>query len=58
MRNAQKLLKETDLTIGEIGERVGYTTPRGFFLAFQKYSGSTPGEYRKNKTEKEGGEEI
>lgn len=48
MRNAKKMLRETKLSAGEIGERIGYTTKRGFFSAFLKYEGCTPGEYRKN----------
>lgn len=48
VRNAKKLLKETNLSVNEIGELVGYNTARGFFSAFQKYVGTTPGEYRKN----------
>ena len=47
IRNAKKLLTETDLSVGEVGERVGYTTPRGFFSAFRKFEGCAPGEYRK-----------
>jgi AraC-like DNA-binding protein len=47
IRNAKKLLKETSMSVTEIGEKVGYTTDRGFFSAFQKYEGCTPGEYRK-----------
>lgn len=48
IRNAKKLLRETSLSVSQIGEKVGYTTDRGFFSAFQKYEGCTPGEYRKN----------
>ncbi len=47
MRNAKQLLRETDVPIREIGERVGYTTLRGFLSAFVKYEGCTPNEYRK-----------
>ncbi len=47
MRNAKKLLRETNLSVGEIGEKVGYTTSRGFLSAFVKYEGCTPSEYRK-----------
>lgn len=46
MRNAKKLLKETDFTTSEIGCKIGYTTSRGFLSAFQKYEGCTPSEYR------------
>lgn len=47
MRNAKKMLRETELSVLEIGTRVGYTTSRGFFSAFMKYEGCTPSEYRK-----------
>lgn len=53
MRNAKKLLRETDLTVAVIAERSGYTTQRGFLAAFAKYQGMTPGEYRKSKREEE-----
>lgn len=48
MRNAKKMLRETQLSVAEIGRRIGYTTQRGFFSAFLKYEGCTPSEYRKN----------
>lgn len=48
MRNAKKLLKETNLTATEVGLQIGYTSFRGFLSAFQKYEGCTPSEYRKN----------
>ena len=53
MRNAKKLLCDTELSVQEVGERVGYTTPRGFFSAFQKYEGCAPGEYRRKLSETE-----
>lgn len=49
IRNSKKLLSETDLSVNEVGEMVGYTTARGYFAAFQKYEGCTPGEYRRKK---------
>ncbi len=52
MRNAKKMLRETDLTVSAIAERSGYTTQRGFLAAFAKYQGMTPREYRKRKREK------
>lgn len=48
MRNAKRMLRQTDLSIGEICEHIGYTTQRGFLSAFLKYEGCTPSEYRKN----------
>ena len=47
MRNAKRMLLETDLSVNEIGERIGYSSARGFFAAFRKYEGCTPSEYRK-----------
>ncbi len=48
IRNAKKLLRETKLTVNEVGLQIGYTSFRGFLSAFQKYEGCTPSEYRKN----------
>lgn len=47
MRNAKKLLRETTLSVNEIGTRIGYTSARGFLSAFLKYEKCTPSEYRK-----------
>ena len=49
MRNAKKLLRETEKTIAEIAKEIGYSSLRGFLSAFQKYEGSTPSEYRQKK---------
>ena len=51
MRNAKKLLHDTQLSVAEIGEKIGYTSSRGFLSAFLKYEGCTPSEYRKKKYE-------
>ncbi len=48
MRNAKKMLRESDMPISQIAEQIGYTTCRGFLSAFAKYEGTTPSEYRKN----------
>ena len=47
MRNAKRLLRETNLNISEIATETGYSTTRGFLTAFSKYEGTTPTEYRK-----------
>ncbi len=47
MRNAKKLLRETTLSVNEIGSRIGYSSIRGFQSAFLKYEQCTPSEYRK-----------
>ena len=48
MRNAKRLLRETDMNISEIAKETGYSTTRGFLTAFSKYEGITPTQYRKN----------
>lgn len=49
MRNAKKMLSETNLSVTEISRKTGYTSERGFLNAFRKYEGCTPREYRKKK---------
>ena len=44
--SAQKLLKNSDLTIAEISARVGYTSINTFYSAFKKLCGTTPDKYR------------
>ena len=46
---AKQLLKETDLTVAAIAEKVGYNSTRGFLSAFSKFTGKTPSEYRTHK---------
>ena len=46
MRNAKRLLRETNMTINEIAKETGYSTTRGFLTAFSKYEGMTPTRYR------------
>ncbi len=47
MRNAKRLLTESDLNVSEIAKETGYSTTRGFLAAFSKYEGCTPSQYRK-----------
>ena len=49
MRNAKRLLSETDMTISEIAEETGYLSMRGFLTAFLKYEGLTPTQYRNSR---------
>lgn len=49
MNEAKKLLRETDLHVYEIAERLGYRSKAYFSSAFQKYTGRNPNEYRKGK---------
>lgn len=47
MEKSKKLLIETDLTIREIGEKVGYYSTSFFIRVFKKAEKVTPSEYRK-----------
>lgn len=46
MEEAKKLLRNTDLKIYEISEKVGYEDPNYFGRVFKKYNGLTPIKYR------------
>lgn len=43
---AMKMLKESELKIGDIAERVGYPDVRHFSQIFRKKAGMTPSDYR------------
>lgn len=43
---AKRLLVETDDTVENIGQKVGYYNALSFRRAFKKYAGVTPGTYR------------
>lgn len=47
MEHAKKLLEETDISIKEIADMVGYNTLPGFRLKFKEYYGINASEYRK-----------
>lgn len=46
VRCAQKLLVETDLSISEIVDQIGYYSISSFIKRFRKHTGMTPGEFR------------
>ncbi|MFI8960732.1 AraC family transcriptional regulator [Streptomyces sp. NPDC053493] len=46
MQEAARLLTETSLPQSAVPARVGYQSAVGFHLAFRKWYGMTPGEYR------------
>lgn len=52
MRKAMELLKEEDLKIYEIAGCVGYQNVNNFTNLFKKYTGTTPGEFRKRLNKK------
>lgn len=52
MELAKSLLMMSDKSITQIGSLVGYMERRYFTKVFQKYTGTTPSEYRERKEEK------
>ncbi|MDT8855379.1 AraC family transcriptional regulator [Paracoccaceae bacterium Fryx2] len=44
---ARKLLSETDMSVGRIGESLGFTSPAYFTRAFQHLTGSSPSAFRR-----------
>ncbi|MED4225892.1 AraC family transcriptional regulator [Neobacillus cucumis] len=51
IKNACTLLENTDLTIDQIANKVGYTNITFFYKSFKKIHGVTPAEYRKKNNE-------
>lgn len=49
MQTAKSLLADTDLSVGEITEKLGYTDIHYFSNLFQKKCGYRPTEYRKSR---------
>jgi len=45
---ALSYIKNTDLSFGEIAYLLGFSTPGAFQRAFKRWTGKTPGEYRKS----------
>lgn len=52
MQEAKNMLEYTDMRIYEIAEKLGYKSKAYFSSAFQKYTGITPNEYRKQRVQK------
>lgn len=48
---AQRILRETNLSIAEISDRFGYSSPSYFGSLFRKQTGMTPVEYQRNNKE-------
>jgi len=48
MEKAQKLLAETNTSVKEVSEAIGYMNPQHFTAAFKKNFGLTPSRFRKN----------
>ncbi|UKS24750.1 helix-turn-helix domain-containing protein [Paenibacillus sp. HWE-109] len=49
MEHAKKLLEVSRISVQDIGIQVGYTHAISFIRAFKKYTGMTPGEYRRDE---------
>ncbi len=45
---AMELLRDQDAKVYKVAESVGYSNPQYFSVCFKKYTGHTPGEYRKS----------
>ena len=45
---ALRLLSDTDMSVQEIAELLGFSEPAAFNRAFKKWLGTTPGSYRKS----------
>ncbi|MGV2685834.1 helix-turn-helix domain-containing protein, partial [Clostridium perfringens] len=56
MKEAKRLLTETDYSVQEIAERVGYAHAISFTRVFKRTAGVTPGEYRNNWKAQQRGE--
>lgn len=50
VNKAKTLLTDSGLQIQEIAEEVGYLNTNSFIRMFRKYTGVSPGEYRKQRT--------
>ncbi len=48
MDRAQEFLARPEVSLADIGARVGYRSEAAFTTAFKRQCGSSPGEYRKN----------
>ncbi len=54
MERAKQLLRTTPMKVGLVAEKVGYGDLKYFSLAFKKYTGCTPVEYRNMGQEADG----
>ena len=49
MEHVIMLMRTTDLSLGEIAEQSGFSSPRYFSTSFKNYTGLTPSQYKKDK---------
>lgn len=48
IQEACHLLEETDMTISDIADKIGYNNALTLTRAFKKIEGTTPGQYRQS----------
>lgn len=53
MKEAKRLLEETELRVNEISQKIGYDNEKHFMKTFKSVCGVSPTEYRKNMQFKE-----
>lgn len=53
VQRAKEMLLQTRMSIGEIGERVGYRTDKYFIKVFKSLEGMTPSRYRQQMGDKQ-----
>ena len=46
VQRAEQLLKETTLSVEQVGYQVGFTNIRSFLRVFKQYTNISPGQYR------------
>ena len=51
MERCKDLLIKTDISVNELSERFGYSSPQNFIRVFKKYTLMTPGQFRKKHSE-------
>lgn len=49
MEYAKKMLRETEISVQDIAEQVGYTNTTSFIRTFKKIVGISPGQYRESQ---------
>lgn len=49
LAHARELLRNTTLSVAEVGERVGYLNASTFATTFKKYYGISPSDFRKQE---------
>ena len=47
LKQAARLLKDSDMNVSEIAYELGYSSPKYFTLRFKKMFGVTPTDYKK-----------